>query len=105
MTGRSRPALRARRAAQAAVAKAFGAEHSAVDPMVRRSERADFQADLAMGLAKPLKRSPRQVAEAVVAAADLTDLCEHVEIAGPGFINVTLEERVPRKRAAECRTR
>lgn len=76
---------------QAAVAKAFGHEHGAVDPMVRRSERADFQADLAMGLAKALKRPPRQVAEAVVAAADLGDICERVEIAGPGFINLTVK--------------
>ena len=76
---------------QAAMAKAFGAEHAAVDPMVRRSERADFQADLAMGMAKALKRSPRQVAEAVVAAADLADVCARVEIAGPGFLNLTLE--------------
>ncbi len=75
---------------QAAVAKAFGADHAAVDPMVRRSERADFQADLAMGLAKTLKRPPRQVAEAVVAAADLADICERVEIAGPGFVNLVL---------------
>src|SRR5688572_7232708 len=59
--------------------------------MVRRSERADFQADLAMGLAKVLKRPPRQVAEAVVAAAELGDVCERVEIAGPGFINLTLK--------------
>src|SRR5688572_10569017 len=58
--------------------------------MVRRSERADFQADLAMGLAKVLKRPPRQVAEAVVAAGDFAELAERVEIAGPGFINVTL---------------
>ncbi|HET7608687.1 MAG TPA: arginine--tRNA ligase [Gammaproteobacteria bacterium] len=77
---------------QAAVAKAFGAEHAGVDPMVRRSERADFQADLAMGMAKALKRAPRQVAEAVVAAADLADVCERVEIAGPGFINLTLKK-------------
>jgi len=76
---------------QGAVAKAFGAEHGGVDPMVRRSERADFQADLAMGMAKALKRAPRQVAEAVVAAADLADVCERVEIAGPGFINLTLK--------------
>jgi arginyl-tRNA synthetase len=75
---------------QAAVVKAFGAEYSAVDPMVRRSERADAQADLAMGLAKPLKRPPRQVAEAIVAAAELDDICERVEIAGPGFVNLTL---------------
>jgi arginyl-tRNA synthetase len=76
---------------QAAVGKAFGAEHVDVDPMVRRSERADFQADLAMGMAKALKRAPRQVAEAVVAAAELSDVCDRVEIAGPGFINLTLE--------------
>jgi arginyl-tRNA synthetase len=38
-----------------------------------------------------LKRPPRQVAEAVVAAADLGDLSDHVEIAGPGFINVMLK--------------
>ena len=79
---------------QAAVAKAFGAEHANVDPMVRRSERADFQADLAMGLAKALKRPPRQVAEAVVAAAELSDIAERVELAGPGFINVTLKTAV-----------
>ena len=91
----SLPALNPRAALaarlQRAVAKAFGEEYANVDAMVRRSERADFQADLAMGLAKALKRPPRQVAEAVVAATDLTDLCERVEIAGPGFINVTLK--------------
>jgi arginyl-tRNA synthetase len=76
---------------QRAVAAAFGEQHAAVDPMVRRSERADYQADLAMGLAKTLRRAPHQVAEAVVAAADLGDLCERVEIAGPGFINLTLK--------------
>ena len=86
-----RTALAAR--LQRAVAKAFGEEHAAVDAMVRRSERADFQADLAMGLAKVLKRPPRQVAEAVVAAAELADICEGVEIAGPGFINLTLNPK------------
>ena len=75
---------------RAALQAAFGAEHADADPLVRRSERADFQADLAMGLAKVLKRAPRQVAEAVVAAAELGDVCERVEIAGPGFINLTL---------------
>ena len=74
-----------------AVTAAFGAEHAAVDPLVRRSERADYQADLAMGLAKTLRQSPRQVAAAVVAAADFGSLCERVEIAGPGFINFTLK--------------
>ena len=75
---------------QHAVVAAFGAEFAGVDPMVRASERADYQADLAMGLAKPLKRAPRQVAEAVLAQADFADICAKVEIAGPGFINFTL---------------
>src|SRR5262249_36639914 len=50
----------------------------------------DYQANLAMALAKKLGRSPRQVAEALVARLDLEDACEKVEVAGPGFINLTL---------------
>lgn len=61
-----------------------------VDPAVRRSDRADFQADGALALAKPLRRNPREIAADVVAKVDLDDLCEKVEVAGPGFINLTL---------------
>ncbi|MBO0830089.1 MAG: arginine--tRNA ligase [Streptosporangiales bacterium] len=61
-----------------------------VDAAVRRSDRADFQADGALALAKPLRRNPREIAADVVAKADLDDLCERVEIAGPGFINLTV---------------
>jgi len=75
---------------KAAVVAAFGAEHAGVDPMVRRSERADYQADLAMSLGKALKRAPREVAAAVAAKLDLQNVGERVEIAGPGFINITL---------------
>jgi arginyl-tRNA synthetase len=75
---------------RAAVVAAFGADHAGVDPMIRRSERADYQADLAMSLGKALKRAPREVASAVVAKLDLKGIGERVEIAGPGFINVTL---------------
>ena len=75
---------------EAAVVAAFGAEHAGVDPMVRRSERADYQADLAMGLGKALKLAPREVAAAVVAKLDLHGIGERVEIAGPGFINIIL---------------
>jgi arginyl-tRNA synthetase len=75
---------------EAAVVAAFGAEHARLDPMVRRSERADYQADLAMGLGKALKLAPREVAAAVVAKLDLHGIGERVEIAGPGFINIIL---------------
>src|SRR5262249_36936705 len=76
---------------RAAVVAALGAEHAGVDPQIRRSERADYQADLAMGLGKQLKRPPRDVAAALVAKLDLERICARVEVAGPGFINLTLE--------------
>ncbi|HMD47044.1 MAG TPA: arginine--tRNA ligase [Acidimicrobiales bacterium] len=60
------------------------------DPVLRASDRADFQANGALPLAKALGRPPRQVAEEVAAAAELADVCEQVEVSGPGFINLTL---------------
>lgn len=62
------------------------------DPVVRASDRADAQANGALALAKTLGRNPREVAEAVVAAADVGDLVATTEIAGPGFINVTFRD-------------
>ena len=50
----------------------------------------DYQANGAMALAKRLKRKPREVAKAVLAHLDISDLAENPEIAGPGFINMRL---------------
>jgi arginyl-tRNA synthetase len=50
----------------------------------------DYQANGAMALAKLLKMKPRDVAAAVVARLEVSDLAEKVEIAGPGFINIRL---------------
>jgi len=76
---------------QSAVTRAFGPEHDGLDPLVRRSDRADFQANLAMSLGKSLKTPPRQVAEKLLGALEVADICQSVEIAGPGFINLTLK--------------
>ena len=56
------------------------------DPVVRPSDRADAQANGALPIGKRLGQKPRDVAEAVVAAAAdlLTAVCSAVEIAGPG---------------------
>ncbi len=62
------------------------------DPVVRPSPRADFQVNAAMALGKELGRSPRAVAQDIVAAALLADVCETVEVAGAGFINLTLRD-------------
>ena len=62
-----------------------------VDPVVRPSDRADAQANGALALAKQLGRKPRDVADDVVAAADVRGKAT-LEVAGPGFINVTFDE-------------
>ncbi|MCT2586101.1 arginine--tRNA ligase [Actinophytocola gossypii] len=64
------------------------------EPAVRRSQRADFQADGALALARKLGRPPRDVAADVLAQDPLDDLCATTEIAGPGFVNLTLRADV-----------
>lgn len=76
---------------EAAVVAAFGAEHAGTDPLLRRSDRADYQANIAMGLGKKVRRPPRDVAAALVQHLQVADLCESVELAGPGFLNITLK--------------
>jgi arginyl-tRNA synthetase len=48
----------------------------------------DYACNLAMQLAKPLRKSPRDIAQALIAAFPQSDLIEKMEIAGAGFINV-----------------
>jgi arginyl-tRNA synthetase len=75
---------------QAAVAAAFGDEHRGIDPQVRRSDRADAQIDVAMRLARVVKQPPPAVAAKIVAAIPPNEVIEKLEVAGPGFLNVTL---------------
>ncbi len=63
-----------------------------VDPVVHRSQHADYQADGALGLAKRLGRSPRDVAAAVLERLDLESTISSAEISGPGFINLTISD-------------
>ncbi len=57
-----------------------------------RPEFGDYQANGVMGAAKRGKRNPRELAAEVVAQADLDGLAASVEIAGPGFLNITLDD-------------
>jgi arginyl-tRNA synthetase len=63
-----------------------------IDPAVRRSQHSDFQADGALAAAKAVGSSPRELAASVIDAAQLSDVCSRVEVSGPGFINLTLED-------------
>lgn len=65
-----------------------------VEPVLRRSQHADFQADGALALARKLGRNPREIAADVLAAAELDELCSAAEVAGPGFVNLTVRTDV-----------
>lgn len=54
----------------------------------KNSAHGDYACNLAMQLAKPLRKPPREIANALIAALPQTDFIEKVEIAGAGFINV-----------------
>ncbi len=59
-----------------------------------RAEHGDYATNLAMMLAKPERRAPRQIAEVLVEElAAETGAWERLEIAGPGFINFFLSNR------------
>ena len=85
------PVLTLSRAFAAAITAAFGAEHAATDPAIRRSTHADYQANAAMALAKRVGKPPRVVAAAILEHLRLDDVCEKIEIAGPGFFNLHLK--------------
>ncbi|MEE8153691.1 MAG: arginine--tRNA ligase, partial [Phycisphaerales bacterium] len=80
-----------------AIAAVLGGEYREVDPGIRPSQNpkfGDYQANFAMGLAKQLETDPRKLAVKVAQAAraDLADIAEPPEIAGPGFINIRLKD-------------
>ena len=92
-----------------AMQRAFPEVDALLDPQLApasKPEFGDFQANGALPLAKPLKQAPRQIAGVIVEAlqADpaFTALCLEPQIAGPGFINLTIR---PECLAAEVSAR
>ncbi|WP_405613983.1 arginine--tRNA ligase [Streptomyces sp. NBC_01508] len=63
------------------------------DPLLRRSDRADFQANGMLALAKKLKGNPRELAAKVVQALAAGEVIKDVEVSGPGFLNITVTDR------------
>ncbi|MFZ5890915.1 MAG: arginine--tRNA ligase [Myxococcota bacterium] len=88
------PVARLSELVSAAVVKSFGPEHANADPAVHRSSFADYQADVAMKLARSLKKPPIEVARSVAEALDVSELCEDVKVSPPGFVNFTLRREV-----------
>ena len=92
-----------------AMQRAFPEVDALLDPQLApasKPEFGDFQANGALPLAKPLKQAPRQIAGAIVEALQANPafaaLCLEPQIAGPGFINLTIR---PECLAAEVSAR
>lgn len=61
----------------------------------KNPEHGDFAFTGAMNLAKAMQKSPRKIAEEIVAVMDYDkQFIEKIEIAGPGFINIKLSKSV-----------
>jgi arginyl-tRNA synthetase len=58
-----------------------------------RPEFGDFQINGVMAAAKLLKTNPRELATKVIANLDLSGIADKLEIAGPGFINISLDNK------------
>ncbi|WMX46494.1 arginine--tRNA ligase [Streptomyces roseicoloratus] len=67
-------------------------EAGSADPLLRRSDRADFQANGILALAKQLKGNPRELATKVVEAIPANDVLQDIEVSGPGFLNITVSD-------------
>ncbi|WP_432587201.1 arginine--tRNA ligase [Streptomyces sp. HD1123-B1] len=74
-------------------------EAASADPLLRRSDRADFQANGMLALAKRLKGNPRELATKVVehipvaaTSADPDSVIADIEVSGPGFLNITVAD-------------
>ncbi|MFI9763502.1 arginine--tRNA ligase [Streptomyces sp. NPDC051963] len=63
------------------------------DALLRRSDRADFQANGILALAKKAKSNPRDLAAQVVSHITTGDLIKDIEVSGPGFLNITIADK------------
>lgn len=52
----------------------------------------DYQSNVAMSLTKKLRQNPREIAKQIIENLQISDLCLPPEIAGAGFINLTLKQ-------------
>ncbi|MGK7871806.1 MAG: arginine--tRNA ligase [Xenococcaceae cyanobacterium] len=77
-----------------ALVSAFGSYLAGYDPLVVPASNprfGDYQSNVALSLAKKLGKKPRAIAQQLVDHLKVTDFCHPPEIAGPGFINLTIK--------------
>ncbi len=78
---------------EVALTKASGSPSPALVKPASRPDFGDYQSNGVMGAAKRTGSRPRELANKVAAIAQLDDIADNVEIAGPGFLNITLSNK------------
>ncbi len=79
---------------QEALVKSFGKDFKDIDPQVtiaRDLRHGDYQANIALPLAKKLGKNPREIAAIIIENLSLDEVCETPTIGGPGFINLKIK--------------
>jgi arginyl-tRNA synthetase len=77
-----------------ALTASFGLARADIDSMVVPASNpnfGDYQSNVALSLSKQLGQQPRAIAQQIVQNLDVSGICQPPSIAGPGFINLTLE--------------
>ena len=77
---------------QAMIAAGADAQCEALVRQSGKVQFGDYQANGIMPAAKKLGLNPREFAQSVLDKAELQDIAEKTEIAGPGFINIFLKD-------------
>ena len=76
----------------AVVARLYPSVTDGLDSAARPSDRCDAQINVALGLANKVGKKPRDVAQEIVDQLDVRGICSKVEVAGPGFLNLTFDD-------------
>ncbi len=63
---------------------------SLIFELPRDKSHGDLACTVAFTLAKPLRKAPRAIAEALIDAISADEVIAQLDVAGPGFINITL---------------
>lgn len=77
-----------------ALVAAFGADFQEIDPMLVPASNpkfGDYQCNISLSLSKQLGQQPRAIAQKILEHLDVGGICQTPTIAGPGFINLTIE--------------
>ena len=89
-------------AAAEAIREAFGVEQPALLRATQDPKLGDYQVNAAMPLAKQLKKPPREIAGPIAERMRAHPAIAEAEVAGPGFVNLRLDDGWVADRLAEA---